>query len=152
MSELMLTYRGAIQQWHCDHMGHMNVMWYVGKFDEATWHLFAELGLTSIFLKENNRGLAALEQQLTYKSELHAGDAVSVYSTVLEIKDKTIRFEHEMRNDGTGKIAATTALTGVYFDTVARKSCPWPDDIKHRVSAFVSRPPTWVETNERQPG
>ena len=31
------TYRGAVYPWHCDHMGHMNVMWYVGKFDEATW-------------------------------------------------------------------------------------------------------------------
>jgi acyl-CoA thioester hydrolase len=26
------TYRGAIYPWHCDHMGHMNVMWYVGKY------------------------------------------------------------------------------------------------------------------------
>ena len=25
------TYRGAVYPWHCDHMGHMNVMWYVGK-------------------------------------------------------------------------------------------------------------------------
>jgi acyl-CoA thioester hydrolase len=32
----VLTYRGTIYPWHCDHMGHMNVMWYVGKFDEAT--------------------------------------------------------------------------------------------------------------------
>jgi acyl-CoA thioester hydrolase len=32
----ILAYRGTIYPWHCDHMGHMNVMWYVGKFDEAT--------------------------------------------------------------------------------------------------------------------
>ena len=42
----VLTYRGTIYPWHCDHMGHMNVMWYVGKFDEATWHLFAQTGIT----------------------------------------------------------------------------------------------------------
>ena len=41
------TYRGAIYPWQCDHMGHMNVMWYVGKFDEATWNLFAALGVTA---------------------------------------------------------------------------------------------------------
>ena len=41
------TYRGAVYPWHCDHMGHMNVMWYVGKFDEATWNLFATLGVTT---------------------------------------------------------------------------------------------------------
>ena len=31
---LVETYRGAVYPWHCDHVGHMNVMWYVGKFDE----------------------------------------------------------------------------------------------------------------------
>ena len=33
----IVTYRGTVFPWHCDHMGHMNVMWYTGKFDEATW-------------------------------------------------------------------------------------------------------------------
>ena len=46
MSDGFLSYRGAVYPWHCDHMGHMNVMWYVGKFDEATWNFFSEVGLT----------------------------------------------------------------------------------------------------------
>ena len=40
------TYRGTVYPWQCDHVGHMNIMWYVGKFDEANWNLFARLGLT----------------------------------------------------------------------------------------------------------
>ena len=48
MSEAVITYRGTVYPWHCDHMSHMNVMWYVSKFDEATWqffnHLMSELG------------------------------------------------------------------------------------------------------------
>ena len=39
-----LSYRGAVYPWQCDHMGHMNVMWYVGKFDEATWNFFSDSG------------------------------------------------------------------------------------------------------------
>src|SRR4029434_4980145 len=54
--ELIETYRGAVYPWHCDHMGHMNVMWYVGKFDEATWHLFASMGVTDAFLKGHRHG------------------------------------------------------------------------------------------------
>ncbi|HVJ11136.1 MAG TPA: acyl-CoA thioesterase, partial [Burkholderiales bacterium] len=67
MSDLIETYRGAVYPWHCDHMGHMNVMWYVGKFDEATWNLFALLGVTTTFLKENRRGMAAVQQNITYR-------------------------------------------------------------------------------------
>jgi acyl-CoA thioester hydrolase len=45
MSEWKITYRGIVYPWYCDHMGHMNVMWYAGKFDEACWQLLAMLGL-----------------------------------------------------------------------------------------------------------
>lgn len=34
MPDLPITYRGVVYPWQCDHMGHMNAMWYVGKFDE----------------------------------------------------------------------------------------------------------------------
>jgi acyl-CoA thioester hydrolase len=41
MSEFTITYRGTVYPWQCDHMGHMNVMWYVAKFDEASWQLLS---------------------------------------------------------------------------------------------------------------
>ena len=53
------TYRGTVYPWQCDHVGHMNIMWYVGKFDEANWNLFARLGLTPTYLRESGRGMAA---------------------------------------------------------------------------------------------
>ena len=125
----MLTYRGAVYPWHCDQMGHMNVMWYVGKFDEATWNLFAALGLTTAFLRENKRGMAAVQQNITYRRELLAGDTVTVHSAFLEIRDKVARFVHEMRHNESGELAALCMLTGVYIDAVARKSCAFPEDI-----------------------
>ena len=76
MTTGQLTYKGAVYPWHCDHMGHMNVMWYVGKFDEATWSYFASLGLTPAKLRDNARGMAALEQNLTYKREVLPGDTL----------------------------------------------------------------------------
>jgi acyl-CoA thioester hydrolase len=121
MSELIETYRGAVYPWHCDHMGHMNVMWYVGKFDEATWNLFALLGVTTAFLKENRRGMAAVQQNITYKRELLAGDTIAVRSAFLEVRDKVAKFVHEMRNAHTGEISAICVLTGVQIVERARK-------------------------------
>ena len=51
----VITYRGTVYPWHCDHVGHMNVMWYVGKFDEATWQLFSHLGLTNSRFQNEGR-------------------------------------------------------------------------------------------------
>ena len=135
--ELIETYRGAVYPWHCDHMGHMNVMWYVGKFDEATWNLFALAGVTAAFLKENKRGMAAVQQNITYKRELHAGDTVVVRSAFLEVKEKTARFVHEMRHAVNGEVSAICVLTGVSIDTQTRKSCPLPAEIVERGRKLV---------------
>jgi hypothetical protein len=78
MPDLPITYRGVVYPWQCDHVGHMNVMWYVGKFDEATWQLFAMFGLTPSFLREKGRGMAAVQQNITVQRELLAGDVVSI--------------------------------------------------------------------------
>ena len=42
----IVTYRGTTYPWQCDHVGHVNIMWYVSKFDEANWNLFANIGIT----------------------------------------------------------------------------------------------------------
>jgi acyl-CoA thioester hydrolase len=129
MSELFITYRGAIYPWQCDHMGHMNVMWYVGKFDEATWQMFAAIGVTPTYLQRENRGVAAVRQNIAYRRELRAGGLITIRTGVLEMREQLIRFYHEMRNDETGEIAATTVITGVHMDTQLRKICPFPGEI-----------------------
>ena len=144
----LITYRGAVYPWHCDHMGHMNVMWYVGKFDEATWNLFATLGLTPPFFRANDRGMAAVEQNILYKRELVAGDVVTIRSTILELKEKALKFRHEMvrgeladaaAGDAAAapELAATTILTAVHLDTVMRRACAFPDAIAARARALM---------------
>ena len=128
-ADLLETYRGTVYPWHCDQMGHMNVMWYVGKFDEATWNLFAAMGITTAFLKQNRRGMAAVQQNLTYKRELVAGDTIAVRSAFLEVREKVARFVHEMRNTQSNEVAAICVLTGVHIDAQTRKSCPFPAEI-----------------------
>ena len=134
LDDQAITYRGVVYPWHCDQVGHMNVMWYVGKFDEATWNLFHRLGITAAYLRANQRGMAAVDQHIEYKRELKAGDVVSIRSTLLSLDGKKLRFRHEMTNDGTGELAAVTTLLGVHMDTAARKACPFPPEIVSQAS------------------
>ena len=127
--EMFETYRGAVYPWHCDHMGHMNVMWYVGKFDEATWNLFAGVGITPAFLREKNVAMAAVQQDISYRRELRAGDVVAIRSGVLEVREKVVKWVHEMRHAITGEISAVCVLTGVHMDGKTRKSTRLPADI-----------------------
>jgi acyl-CoA thioester hydrolase len=108
----------------------MNVMWYVGKFDEANWNLFARVGLTPTYLRQSGCGMAGVQQNITYKRELMAGDIVEVKSVLLELRDKSIRFLHEMRNAETGELAASCEITAVHLDRKARKAIPFTDAVR----------------------
>lgn len=134
----MMTYRGVVYPWQCDHVGHMNVMWYVGKFDEATWNLFAAIGLTPAFLRAEHRGMAAVQQNITYKRELMPGDVVAITSRVISIRDKVIVFGHEMRDATTGEISALCELTAVHLDRAARKSIPFPPQVRTAAEAMIA--------------
>jgi acyl-CoA thioester hydrolase len=135
--DLILTHRGVVYPWQCDQMGHMNVMWYVGKFDEATWQMFARMGLTPEFMRSSQCGMAAIRQEITYRRELRPGDIVSIWTAVLEMRERMIRFYHEMRDDASGEVAAATRITGVYMDLIARKARPFPQEILENGLAMV---------------
>jgi acyl-CoA thioester hydrolase len=130
LTQPFVTYRGTVYPSQCDHMGHMNVMWYVAKFDEASWQLFARIGLTRTRLLTEKIGMAGVEQHIEYKRELYPGDVVTVSTTVLEVKEKAIRFSHEMTNDDTGEVVARTVLVAVHLDAATRRARALPADVR----------------------
>jgi acyl-CoA thioester hydrolase len=136
--EPLVTYRGAVYPWHCDHVGHMNVMWYVGKFDEATWQFFNALGLTPSYLRAAKRGMAAVDQHISYMREVHAGDVVSVRTTLIGFKEKSVQFVHEMSEDERGEVVAKTTLKAVHLDAERRKSCAFAEEITARMAAMLA--------------
>jgi acyl-CoA thioester hydrolase len=133
----LLTYRGTVFPWHCDHMGHMNVMWYVGKFDEATWHLFASIGITRAYMRDTGHVLGAVQQNISYMKELVAGDIVEVRSRLLEIREKVIRFEHEMVNSGTGEVCARCEQTTVHIEAQTRRASAFPTGVRSAAEAAI---------------
>ncbi|HSB24598.1 MAG TPA: acyl-CoA thioesterase [Burkholderiaceae bacterium] len=140
MNDTLLTYRGTVYPWHCDHVGHMNVMWYVGKFDEASWQLFNAIGLSVPYLRGAGRGMAAVDQHISYLQELHAGAVVSVRTRLLEVKERSLRFEHEMVDDTTGAVVARTTLKAVHLDAVQRKSAAFAPSVIARAQALIASP------------
>lgn len=133
------TYRGVVRPAEQDHMDHMNVQFYTGKFDEATWHLFSAAGLTNAYFQKENKGMAAVLQTTNYKAEAVAGDLLICRSEIIEAKEKTIRFIHHMINPETDVLLATSELVAVHLDRVARKSCAFPESIKQSCQKLLKK-------------
>jgi acyl-CoA thioester hydrolase len=141
MGEWITTYRGTVYPRHLDHMDHMNVQYYVEKFDEAVWHLFAAVGITPGYMREHKRGMAAVEMNIKYKRELHAGDLIVVRSGVLTVSGRSLRMLHEMTNGETGEVAAVQETVAVHLDREARRAIPFPEEIAARARAHIVVPP-----------
>ena len=137
MSDLV-TYRGAVYPWHCDHMGHMNVMFYVGKFDEASWHLMAAAGITPAYMEATRAGVAGVQQNISYKRELFGGDIVEIRSRIVSIGDRKIVWVHEMYDAQTKELCAVCELTGVHIDRVQRRATPFPPEVRARAEAMIA--------------
>jgi acyl-CoA thioester hydrolase len=133
----IVTYRGAVYPWQCDHMGHMNVMFYVGKFDEATWNLLAAIGVTPSYLRDTQSGAAGVQQNITYKRELFPGAIVEIQSYVITIAEKKITFVHEMLDAERNEVCATCELTAVHMDRARRRASPFPPDVRQRAEAML---------------
>jgi acyl-CoA thioester hydrolase len=123
------TYRGFVYPWVIDHVGHMNVASYVGRFDEASWHFLAQLGLAPAYLHTRQRSFVAVDQRIQYRSEVLAGTLLHVTTELLEMRTKAIRWVHRMYNSETSVEVASMELVVVCFDTSARVSVPLPEHV-----------------------
>ena len=122
------TYRGTVYPWECDWNGHMNVRFYVGKFDEGTWQFFAQLGVSREELQKRKVGAMAVSQNISYKRELMPGDTVIVRTSVLAVGRSSCRFRHVMSHMTSAETAAEMETVGVFVDLATRKSVPlWPE-------------------------
>lgn len=133
-----ISLRSTVTAAECDHMGHLNVRHYVGKFDDATWNFFNRLGLTPSFFRNSDRGMAAVEMNVEYKAELLAGDVLTITSRMVKIANKAITFRHHMYNGETGKLAAIFTITAVHLDTDARRACAFSDELRAQMEAVLA--------------
>ncbi|MCW5774584.1 MAG: thioesterase family protein [Rhodospirillaceae bacterium] len=128
MATTIETYRGAVFPWECDWNGHMNVRFYVGKFDEGTWQFMAQIGASREALAQRNCGAMAVSQNIAYKRELVAGDAVAVRTSVQAVGTTSCRFRHIMIETVSGGVAADMDVVGVFVDLATRRPMPiWPE-------------------------
>ena len=121
----VLTFKGAVMTWECDSNRHMNVMYYVNKFEHAGRNFNFELGL---FELETDKalGIVVLEQQIKYLREVFEDDILYIESTLLEVGNKAFKQFHEMYNAKTKELVSTMHTVMVLFDKENRKSLPFP--------------------------
>lgn len=118
--------------WETDSNRHMNVMYYVNKFEHAGRSFNLELGLVDV-INQAHTGIVVLEQKLNYYQEVFEDDILYVESSLVDIGNKAYTILHEMYNGKTKELVSTMQIILTLFDKTERKSLVFPKAHKERL-------------------
>jgi acyl-CoA thioester hydrolase len=123
-------------QW-IDHNGHLNMAYYNVMFDRAIDEFWLQLGIGPRYLKERNGSTFTAECHVRYLREIHLGDPVQVSILLAGADEKRLHTFEELRHAGEGWLSATSENMTVHIDMAARKTAPFPPDIRARIAAVA---------------
>jgi len=107
MSELSECYRGGVVIQECDAFGHLNIAYYVERFNDAAHELVARLAPK---LAGRTTGIST-----RYIDELRAGDPIAIASGIIAVTGSIATIGHVATN-GQGGPATTIAEQTIAFD------------------------------------
>jgi acyl-CoA thioester hydrolase len=124
------------QQW-IDYNGHLNMAYYNVMFDRAIDELWLELGIGPAYMRERKGSTFTAECHVRYLREIHLGDPVQVSILLVAADEKRLHTFEELSHASEGWLSATSENMTIHMDMTARKTAPFPPDIRARIEAVT---------------
>ena len=114
----------------CDHNNQLLDQYYIERFSDAASHLWHKLGLTRVWMRENNLGTVAVEMKATRHQDISPGMAVEVVTWPTALGRKTFSFRHQVNDVVSGAALYSGAVTALLLDLKLRKTIELPALLK----------------------
>lgn len=137
LSDLQRTAAGRVEPQWIDSMGHMNVMWYTHVFSQANLGFLRSIGMDLPRIRDQGRGVFALETHLRYFSEALVGHTWQVHTRIIGRSARCIHLLHFMTIDDNGRLSATCEHITAYADTSARRTAVLPAAWADPIDALI---------------
>jgi acyl-CoA thioester hydrolase len=124
-------------QW-IDYNGHLNMAYYNVMFDRAIDELWLKLGIGPGYMKARNGSTFTAECHVRYLREVHLGDPVQVSILLVAADEKRLHTFEELRHATEGWLSATSENMTIHIDMNARKTAPFPTDVRARIDAVAN--------------
>ena len=134
-------WRGGVNTWECDEMGHMNVRFYVAKAVEGLATLAALIGMPEAFCADANSTLLVREQHIRFLKEAHAGAALHMIGGVVEISESEARLVQLLIHSNSGEIAASFQTVVVHATARDGVAFPWTDRTRAKAADLAMAVP-----------
>ena len=120
-----------------DYNGHLNMAYYNVMFDRAIDELWLNLGIGPGYMKERHGSTFTAECHVRYLREIHLGDPVQITIHLVAADEKRLHTFEELRHATEGWVSATSENMTIHINMTARKTAPFPPDIRARIQAVT---------------
>jgi acyl-CoA thioester hydrolase len=121
------VWRGGVNTWECDEMGHMNVSFYVARAIEGLVGLAGVIGLEGAFRAGADATLLVREHHIRFLREARPGAALHMVAGVVSLGEDEARVLQLLMHSSTGEIAATFQTIVSHVTSRERRAFPWSD-------------------------
>ncbi len=130
-------YRGNVNTWECDEMGHMNVRFYVAKAQQALAILGYHVGLGPVHQRETGTALTVRDHHIRFLREMHAGAGLYCCGGVVNHDESSFTAYIEIRNAQTHEPTATFTMLVDHTDPDMGARIPLPASKRTSLGAHL---------------
>ncbi|MEP6967512.1 MAG: thioesterase family protein [Pseudomonadota bacterium] len=138
------VWRGGVNTWECDEMGHMNVRFYVARAMEGIVGLAGALGLEGAFKANAQATLLIKDQHIRFIREARPGAALHMTAGVIEIGENEARFLHLLIHSATGEVAASFQTVVTHATPGDERPFAWSDRTRGLAEGLMTGTPAAV--------
>ncbi len=136
------VWRGCVNTWECDELGHMNVRFYLARAFDGLARLAAALGQPRAFAAEATATLKVARQHVRFLAEAHAGAPLHMTAGLVELhEDGALTLQVLRHNDGR---PCATVLSQLQHATPHGRAFPWPARTHGAVEALAVAVPDFA--------
>ncbi|HEY1927453.1 MAG TPA: thioesterase family protein [Caulobacteraceae bacterium] len=119
------VWRGGVNAWECDHMGHMNVRFYVARAMEGLVGFAGEVGLANAFSRRAASTILVKDQHIRFMREARPPAALHMTAGVIEVSDAEARILQLLVHSTTGELAASFQTVIAHVTVNELRPFPW---------------------------
>ena len=143
-AEPVEVWRGGVNTWECDEMGHMNVRFYLARAQEGLAGLAARLGALRAFTPRASATLHVREHHIRYVREARAGAALVMTGGVVEMGETEAVLVLLMTHAASGEPCAAVTARVEHAAPAQGRPFPWPARVREAARGLTIQTPAWA--------
>ena len=145
------VWRGGVNAWQCDQMGHLNVRFYVAHAMEGLVALAGALGMPQAFAPRGAASLQVLQHHIRFLNEARVGDPLNMTAGLLGMGEDDARVLMLLAHSGAETPSAVIQTQVSHVSAAEGRRFPWSKGARSRADLLRVRIPEGLGPRSLEP-